>query len=68
MFVHRKQGLFLSVYVVAIKMAGEKQNMGSNGEVFFFFEKMVIDENASFLDHVHLGRTQREGKPNETII
>ena len=68
MFVHRKQGLFLSVYVVAIKMVGEKQNMGSNGEDFFFLKKMVIDEPASFLDHVHLGRTQRECKPNETII
>ena len=27
MFVHRKQGLFLSVYVDDIKMAGKKQNM-----------------------------------------
>ena len=25
-FVHRKQGLFLSVYVDDIKMAGKKQN------------------------------------------
>ena len=28
MFVHRKLGLFLSVYVDDIKMAGKKQNMG----------------------------------------
>ena len=27
LFVHRKQGLFLSVYVAAIKMAGRQQNM-----------------------------------------
>ena len=27
MFVHRKQGLFLSVYVDDIKMAGKKQNL-----------------------------------------
>ena len=27
LFVHRKQGLFLSVYVDDIKMAGRSQNM-----------------------------------------
>ena len=32
MFVHLKQGLFLSVYVDDIKMAGENQNLGSRVE------------------------------------
>ena len=32
MFVHRKQGLFLSVYVDDIKMSGKKQNMFSHVE------------------------------------
>ena len=27
-----------------------------------------IDEPTSFLDHVYLGCTQRESKPNETVI
>ena len=29
---------------------------------------MDIDEPTSFLDHVHLGCTQRECKPNEIVM
>ena len=32
LFVHRKQGLFLSVYVDDMKMAGKKQNMALHAE------------------------------------
>ena len=49
LFVHRKQGLFLSVFVDDIKMAGPSRNWLQ-------------------CDHVYLGCTQRECKPNETII
>ena len=66
MFVHRKQGLFFSVYVDDIKMVGNKQNMAPMRKKK---KKHVdIDEPTSFLDHVYLGCTQRECKPNETII
>ena len=66
MFVHRKQGLFLSVYVDDINMAGKKQNMALMWKKLM--KNVDIDEPTSFLDHVYLGCTQRECKPNETII
>ena len=66
MFVHRKQGLFLSEYGDAIKMAGRKWNMAP------ILKKLMkhvdIDEPTPFLAHVYLGCIQRECKPNETII
>ena len=66
LFVHRKQGLFLSVYVDAIKIDGKKQNMAP---VWKKLMKIVdLDEPTSFLDHVYLGCTQRKCKPNEIII
>ena len=64
--VHRKQGLFLSVYVDHMKMAGKKPNMAP------MVKKLVthvdLGEPTSFLDDVYLGCTQRECKPNEIII
>ena len=47
-------GLFLSVYVDDITVAGGQQNMAP--------------EPTSFFDHENLGCTQRESKPNEIII
>ena len=65
--VHRKQGFFQSVYVDDIKMAGKKAEYGSHVEEID--EKNVdLDEPTSFLDHVYWGCTQRECKPNETVI
>ena len=66
-FVHRKkQGIFLSVYVDDIKMAGKKQNMAPMWKTSM---KLVdLDEPTSFLDHVYLSCTQRECKPNDLII
>ena len=65
LFVHRWQK-FLSVYVDDIKMAGKKQNLAP------VWKKLMKDvdneEPISFLDHVYLGCTQRECKPNEKII
>ena len=53
MFVHRKPGLFLSVFVDDIKMDGKNKNLAP------MWKKMMknvdIDEPASFLDHVYLG-------------
>ena len=66
MFVHPKQWLFLSVYMNDIKMAGENQNMARMWKKLM--KHVDLDEPTSFLDHVYLGSTQRECKPNETII
>ena len=66
MFVHRKQGLFLSVYVDDIKMAGKKKIMAPIWKKLM--ESVDLYEPASFLDHVNLGCTQRECKPNEIIV
>ena len=66
MFVPRKWGLFLSKNVGAIKSAGKKQNLSP---MWTNWRKNVdIDEPTSFLDHMYLRCTQRECKPNETII
>ena len=63
MFGHRKQRLFLSVFVDAVKMAGKKQNKAPMWEKLK--KNVDLDEPISFLDHVLLGCTQRECKPNE---
>ena len=65
-FVHRRQELFLSKNVDDIKMAGKQQNMAPMWKKLM--TNVDIDEPTSFLDPVYLGCTQRESKPNETII
>ena len=45
-------------------MAGKKQKMAWKN----LMKKVELGEPSSFLDHVYLGCTQRECKPNETII
>ena len=56
----------LSVCVDDIKMAGGNEKMGP---IWKKLMKLVdLGEPTSFLDHVCLGCTQRECKPNETII
>ena len=66
MFVHRKQGLFLSEYVDDIRMAGKKWNMAPMWKKLM--KHVDIDEPTSFLAHVYLGCIQRECKPNETLF
>ena len=66
MFVHRKQGFFLSVHVDDIKMAGKKQNTAPMWQQLM--KDVDLEEPTSFLDHVFSGCTQRECKPNKTII
>ena len=66
LFVQRRQGFFLSVCVDDIDMAGQKQNMAPMWKKLM--KHVDLDEPTSFLDHVYLGRTQRECKPNEIII
>ena len=64
--VHRKQKLFLSVYVDDIKIAEKKQNLAPMWKKLM--KNVDIEEPTSFLDHVYLGCTQRKCKPNERII
>ena len=47
-------------------MAGKKQNTAPMWQKVM--KNRDLEEPTSFLDHVHLGCTQRECKPNEIII
>ena len=49
-----------------IKMAGRKQDLSLMHKKLTKF--VDIAEPASFLDHVYLGCTQRECKPNENVF
>ena len=53
LFVHREKGLFLSVYVDDIKLAGKKQNIDPMCKVLK--KEVDLGEPTSFLDHVYLG-------------
>ena len=58
LFVHREKGLFLSVYVDDIKLAGKKHNIDPMWKVLN--KEADLEEPTSFLDHVYLGCTQRQ--------
>ena len=60
LFVHREKGLFLSVYVDDIKLAGKTENIEPTWKILM--EDVDLGEPTSFLDHVYLGCTQRECK------
>ena len=65
LFVHREKGLFLSVYVDDIKLDGKKQNIYSMWKVQN--KEVDLGEPTSFLDHVHLGCTQRQCEISKDI-
>ena len=56
LFVNRARGLFLSVFVDDIKMAG-KRNLGPTWTILM--KDVDLEEPTSFLDHEILGCTQR---------
>ena len=58
LFVHREKGLFLSVNVDDIKLAGKTQNLDPMWKVLN--QEVDFGEPTSFLDHVYLGCTQRQ--------
>ena len=58
LFVHREKGLFLSVYVDDIKLAGKKRNLDPMWKLLN--KEVDLGEPTSFLDHVYLGCTQRQ--------
>ena len=55
LFLHREKGLFLSVYVDDIKLAGKKRNVDPMWKLLN--KKVELGEPTSFLDHVYLGCT-----------
>ena len=57
LFVHREKGLFLSVYVDDIKLAGKKHNIDPMWKVLN--KEVDLGEPTSFLDHVYLGCTRK---------
>ena len=63
---HREKGLFLSVYVDDIKLAGKKQNIDPMWKVLN--KEVDLGEPTCFLDHVYLGRTQRQCEINKDIV
>ena len=66
LFVHREKGLFLSVYVDDIKLAGKKHNIDP---MWKLLNKQVdLGEPTSFLDHVYLGCTQRQCEISKDIV
>ena len=66
LFVHREKGLFLSVYVGDIKLAGKKQNIDPMCKVHN--KEVDLGEPKSFLDHVYLGCTQRQCEMSKDIV
>ena len=65
-FVHREKGLFLSVYVDGIQLAGKKQNIDPMWKVLN--EEVDLGEPTSFHDHVYLGCTQRQCEISKDIV
>ena len=64
-FVNREKGLFLSVYVDDVKLAGKKQNLDPMWKVLH--KEVDLGEPTSFLDYVYLGCAQRECKISKDI-
>ena len=66
LFVHRQKGLFLSVYVDDIKLAGKKQNLDPMWKLLN--KEVDLGEPTSFLDQVFLGYTQRQCETSKDIV
>ena len=64
--VDRAKGLFLSVYVDDIKLAGKTENTKPTWKDLM--KDVDLGEPTSFLDHVNLGCTQRECKISDEIV
>ena len=66
LFVHREKGLFLSVYVDDIKLAGKKQNLDPMWKLLN--KEVDLGEPTYFLDHVYMGCTQRQCQISKDIV
>ena len=61
-----KKGIFLSVCVDDIKLAGKKQNIDPMWKVLN--KEVDLGEPTSSLDHVYLGCTQRQCERSKDIV
>ena len=66
LFVHREKGLFLSVYVDDMKLAGKKQNLDPMWKLLN--KEVDLREPTSFLYHVYLVCTQRQCEIRKDIV
>ena len=66
LFVHLEKGLFLSVFVDDITLAGKKQHIHPMWKVPN--KEVDLEEPTSFFDHVYLGCTQRQCEINNDIV
>ena len=66
LFVHREKGLFLSVYVDAIKLAGKNHNLDPMWKLVN--KEVDLGEPTSFLDHVHLGCAHIQCEISEDVV
>ena len=66
LFVHREKGLFSSVYVDDIKLAGKEQNINPMWKVLN--KEVDLGEPTPFLDHENLGCTQTQSEISKDII
>ena len=66
LFVHRQKGLFLSVYVDDIKLAGKKQNIDPMWKLLN--KEFNLGEPTSFLNHENLGCTRRQCEKSKDIV
>ena len=64
--MHRKKGLFLSVYVDDIKLAGKKQNLDPMWKLLN--KEVDLGQPTSFLDLVYLECTQRHCETRKHIV
>ena len=66
LFVNRAKGLFLSVYVDDINLAGKTENIKPTWKMLM--KDVDLEEPTSFLGHVYLGCTQRECTISNEIV
>ena len=66
LFVRRQKGLFLSVYVDDMKLAGKKQHIDPMRKLRN--KEVDLAEPTSFFDHVYLGSTQRQCEISKDIV
>ena len=66
LFVNREKGLFLSVCVDNIKLAGKKQNIDPMWKMLM--KQVDLGEPTSYFDRENLGDTQRECETSKDIV
>ena len=65
-FSYREEGLFFSVYVDDIKLAGKTQNINPMWKLLN--KEVDLGEPTSLLDHLYLGCTQRQCQMSKDIV